>query len=67
MSELKAKKIAEYTDAEIESFGVAGPGEQVDFSYPEGFFRVANSLTFLPDTQTRVQMMQAFMGVVQVL
>lgn len=65
MSEIK--KIAEYTKEEIEAFGAAKPEDNVDFSYPEGFFRAANSLEFLPDTQTRVQMMTVLMSFIETL
>lgn len=66
MDELKVKKIAEYTNEEIEAFGAAKPDETLDFSYPEGLFRMANSLTFLPDTKSRVQAVNGIMQAIKI-
>lgn len=60
----KVKGIFDYSEEEIAAFGVAEPGDPVSFTFPEGFFKMANSLTFLPDTQSRIRSLYGLMTMV---
>lgn len=56
-----------FSDEEIEAFGKLEDDERIDYSYPDGFFRTANSLTDLPDTQTRIQMLKGLVSMICVM
>ncbi len=58
----ETKKAELWTNEEIEALGTMADDALLDYSYPEGFFKMANSLDFLPDTATRVQFLKGLLG-----
>jgi hypothetical protein len=45
----------------IKNAKVLADDEPLDFSYPDGFLSAAKSLDFLPDDQTRIQMLMGLL------
>lgn len=50
-----------YTDEEIASVGKPEPDEPMDYSYPDGFFKLVNCLDYIPDTKMRIAMVAGLM------
>lgn len=61
------KSFFQYTDEEIISCGKMDPNEPLDFSYPEGLFKLINSIDTDTDLQIRKQMVYGLLQTVMVM